>query len=89
MLKNYPIQFDIQNTLAIELKPKQGWNICALQDEWLLELLGISKELRNKCRFCAMQYLKVQEHQTHSISKYCPMDLFSGYNKIFTCCDVL
>lgn len=43
---------------AVEIKPKQGWNICRKSDS-LLQLLGIGKNVRTKCRFCAMQYLKV------------------------------
>ena len=46
------------DVLAVEIKPKQGWDICALP-EWLLELFEISYDVRNKCRFCAMQHLKV------------------------------
>lgn len=46
------------DVLAVEIKPKQGWNICTLPD-WLLDLFKISHGLRNKCRFCAMQHLKV------------------------------
>lgn len=43
---------------AVEIKPKQGWNICTLP-EWVLDLFEISNELRDKCRYCAMQHLKV------------------------------
>lgn len=71
------IQSEAVNTLAVEIKPKQGWNLCLLPDD-LLELLGISGDVRNKCRYCAMQYLKIQGDQADSISKYCPLDLFSG-----------
>lgn len=46
------------DVLAVEIKPKQGWDICSLP-EWLLELFEISHDVRNKCRFCAMQHLKV------------------------------
>lgn len=72
-----PIPSETVDTLAVEIKPKQGWNICSLQED-LRELLGISGDLRNKCRFCVMQYLKIQGHQAESISNYCPLDLFSG-----------
>lgn len=46
------------DVFAVEIKPKQGWNICSLP-EWILELFEISHGLQSKCRFCAMQYLKV------------------------------
>lgn len=51
-------QTGYDNVMAIEIKPKQGWNICTLP-EWLLEMFGISHGLRDRCRFCAMQYFKV------------------------------
>lgn len=47
------------DVLAVEIKPKQGWNICTLPES-LLQLMGIGINVRNRCRFCAMQYLKVQ-----------------------------
>lgn len=46
------------NVIAVEIKPKQGWNICALSGS-LLNLFGIDEPVRVKCRFCAMQFLKV------------------------------
>lgn len=46
------------DVLAVEIKPKQGWNICALPES-LLKLMEIETDVRNRCRFCAMQYLKV------------------------------
>lgn len=47
------------DVLAVEIKPKQGWNICALPEWLLLDLFEINHGVRNKCRFCAMQHLKV------------------------------
>lgn len=46
------------DVLAVEIKPKQGWNICTLPES-LLKLMEIGTGVRNRCRFCAMQYLKV------------------------------
>ncbi|XP_031622852.1 inositol-pentakisphosphate 2-kinase [Contarinia nasturtii] len=64
--------------LAVEIKPKQGWNICTELSEWLLELFQIGLGLRNKCRYCAMQHQKVNGRNVKRLSKYCPLDLFSG-----------
>ncbi|XP_055295906.1 inositol-pentakisphosphate 2-kinase [Sitodiplosis mosellana] len=74
---NSGINISSGDVLAVEIKPKQGWDICALP-EWLLELFEIGHGVRNKCRFCAMQHLKVRGRQVHQLSKYCPLDLFSG-----------
>lgn len=57
-LSSSSIQPGISDVLAVEIKPKQGWNICTLP-EWLLDKLGVHHDLRNTCRFCAMQFLKV------------------------------
>lgn len=46
------------DVFAVEIKPKQGWSLCSLP-EWVLELFEISNGLPNKCRFCAMQHMKV------------------------------
>lgn len=46
------------DVFAVEIKPKQGWNICLLSES-MLNLFGIDESMRDKCRFCAMQYLKV------------------------------
>lgn len=53
----------LQNDIAacsysIELKPKQGWHLNELPFE-IKQLLGYDKAISDKCRFCAMQYLKV------------------------------
>lgn len=47
-----------EDVLAVEIKPKQGWNICTLPES-LLKLMEIGTDVRNRCRFCAMQHLKV------------------------------
>lgn len=118
------------DVIAVEIKPKQGWNICSLSGS-LLNLLGIDEPRRLKCRFCAMQFLKVwpgffswdmkekeserkreqrraqnyfywvfvlmkpfffnldhfrsfqmQGNAVKRMSKYCPMDLFSGFVRL-------
>lgn len=47
------------DVLSVEIKPKQGWNICTLPES-LLKLMEIDCDVvQNCCRFCAMQYLKV------------------------------
>lgn len=49
---------DSNVVFSVEIKPKQGWNICRLSTA-LLQLLGIDESGKSKCRFCTMQYLKV------------------------------
>lgn len=74
--------FSDTDVYAVEIKPKQGWHIASLSDS-LLKLYGVEESVRHMCRFCAMQYVKIQTGKAVSISKYCPMDLFSGYLFIF------
>lgn len=75
-------------TYCVEIKPKQGWSFLdgnyAEEEEGpfpncdslaLPELAGTSG---GKCRFCLFQYLKHQRKTIDNISKYCPLDLFSG-----------
>jgi len=52
-----------------EIKPKQGW---LHEDD--RKMTGAL----DKCFFCAHQYLKLSRGDIQTISKYCPMDLFSG-----------
>lgn len=52
------------DVLAVEIKPKQGWDICALPES-LLKLMEIETDVGNRCRFCAMQYLKVRTRDKH------------------------
>uniref|UniRef100_A0A1Q3EZC9 Inositol-pentakisphosphate 2-kinase n=1 Tax=Culex tarsalis TaxID=7177 RepID=A0A1Q3EZC9_CULTA len=76
----------IFNTYCVEIKPKQGWSFLdgnhAEEEPFpncdslaLPELGGTSG---GKCRFCLFQYLKLQRNTIDNISKYCPLDLFSG-----------
>lgn len=78
----------LPSTYCVEIKPKQGWSFLdgnyAEQEEEpfpncdslaLPELAGSSG---GKCRFCLFQYLKLQRKAIDNISKYCPLDLFSG-----------
>lgn len=79
------------NTYCVEIKPKQGWSFHdeCFEDERirrnifppncdnsaLPELTGASV---GKCRYCLFQYLKLQKKSIEKVSKYCPLDLFSG-----------
>lgn len=53
------------DTICIEIKPKQAW--VATPDCYPV------------CAYCMNQYLKLKMHKIKSISKYCPLDLFSGF----------
>ncbi|KAM9324114.1 inositol-pentakisphosphate 2-kinase [Gastrophryne carolinensis] len=55
---------------CIEIKPKCGY---------IPSSALITKEIKKKvCRFCMHQHLKVSKGKWKRISKYCPLDLFSG-----------
>ncbi|XP_065078923.1 inositol-pentakisphosphate 2-kinase-like [Ochlerotatus camptorhynchus] len=75
------------NTYCVEIKPKQGWSFhdeCYEDGFTRRELFSNcdSAELAGteigKCRFCLYQYLKLQKKSIGKVSKYCPLDLFSG-----------
>ncbi|XP_055540012.1 inositol-pentakisphosphate 2-kinase [Wyeomyia smithii] len=77
-------------TYCVEIKPKQGWSfrddgsceddftrnvLFSSCDSTLAELAGPNV---GKCRYCLYQYLKLQKKSIDKVSKYCPLDLFSG-----------
>lgn len=80
-----------QNTYCVEIKPKQGWSLddlCYETDDggltreqlfgcWDGDQLGDPSSM-TKCRFCLFQYSKLRSKMIEKISKYCPLDLFSG-----------
>ena len=53
-------------TFSFEIKPKQGWH--SLKATCSVDL----------CHRCLKQYAKLYQGEISSISKYCPLDLFSG-----------
>ncbi|KAM6981105.1 inositol-pentakisphosphate 2-kinase [Aplochiton taeniatus] len=56
--------------LCIEVKPKCGF---------LPASRNVSKDLKAKvCRFCMHQHLKLASGKWKRLSRYCPLDLFSG-----------
>lgn len=56
----------VGDTFSVEIKPKQGWH--SLKATCSVDL----------CHRCLKQYAKLYEGDIDSISKYCPLDLFSG-----------
>uniref|UniRef100_A0A182M234 Inositol-pentakisphosphate 2-kinase n=1 Tax=Anopheles culicifacies TaxID=139723 RepID=A0A182M234_9DIPT len=64
-------------TYCVEIKPKQGWLAYEFCDNIPLPELTNGRDLR-KCRYCLHQYLKLQKKSIAKISKYCPLDLYSG-----------
>lgn len=53
-------------TYSFEIKPKQGWH--SLKATCSVDL----------CHRCLKQYAKLYQGEISRISKYCPLDLFSG-----------
>lgn len=63
---------DLPQTITIEIKPKWGY---------LPDAATISEEnsvKRHVTRFAMHQHLKLQQGKIKTMSKYCPLDLFSG-----------
>ncbi|MBN3325799.1 IPPK kinase, partial [Atractosteus spatula] len=59
-----------RSPLCIEIKPKCGF---------LPFSRHVTKEIKHKvCRFCMHQHLKLANGKWKRLSKYCPLDLFSG-----------
>ncbi|XP_028680114.1 inositol-pentakisphosphate 2-kinase isoform X1 [Erpetoichthys calabaricus] len=59
-----------QSSLCIEIKPKCGF---------LPFSRHVSRETKYRvCRFCMHQHLKLANGKWHRMSRYCPLDLFSG-----------
>ncbi|XP_055612534.1 inositol-pentakisphosphate 2-kinase-like [Uranotaenia lowii] len=70
-------------TYCVEIKPKQGWSFSeqCFEDNFIqLESLLPADfgTAPGKCRFCLYQYLKLRKKSIPKVSKYCPLDLFSG-----------
>lgn len=57
---------------CVEVKPKQGW----LHEADRAARRGSFGTAR--CVFCAHQYLKLSRGDIREVSRYCPLDLFSG-----------
>ncbi|KAI1297113.1 Inositol-pentakisphosphate 2-kinase [Mortierella claussenii] len=59
-----------QSSVAVEIKPKWGF---------LATSPFIRRDIKKrKCRFCMYQHFKISFGYENSLSKYCPIDLFSG-----------
>ena len=54
------------DTFSVEIKPKQGWH--SLKANCSVDL----------CHRCLKQYAKLYSGEIDCISRYCPLDLFSG-----------
>ncbi|KAK3844154.1 MAG: inositol-pentakisphosphate 2-kinase [Linnemannia gamsii] len=61
-----------QSTVAVEIKPKWGF---LTKSAFLRKDQDIK---RRKCRFCMYQHQKIETGQEGGLSKYCPIELFSG-----------
>ncbi|WAR25030.1 IPPK-like protein [Mya arenaria] len=63
-------------TISVEIKPKKAFKHSH-------DSLNISSEEKSQvCKFCMHQRLKAKEGQWPETSRYCPLDLFSGYQLI-------
>ncbi|XP_052864855.1 inositol-pentakisphosphate 2-kinase [Anopheles cruzii] len=74
--KNASTLLSPYQTYCVEIKPKQGWFSYELCDN--IPVPGLATGDLRKCRYCFLQYLKLQQKSIAKISKYCPLDLFSG-----------
>lgn len=63
------------STYCIEIKPKQGWMFPddLPNDDGLKHFDSVKK-----CRYCYLQYYKLNNSTIGDVSNYCPIDLFSG-----------
>lgn len=59
---------------CVEIKPKQGW---LHVDDRKYTAGGAAA----RCAFCAHQYLKLCRGDVPRVSRYCPLDLFSGHRE--------
>ncbi|XP_051551399.1 inositol-pentakisphosphate 2-kinase isoform X2 [Myxocyprinus asiaticus] len=61
---------DHRPPICVEIKPKCGFLPCSRH---------ITKECKRKvCRFCMHQHFKLANGKWKRLSRYCPLDLFSG-----------
>lgn len=67
---SWPVTDQGVSVYCAEIKPKQGW---------LHEADRVVAG--EKCTFCANQFLKLSRGDVGEISRYCPLDLFSGRRK--------
>ncbi|XP_072025460.1 inositol-pentakisphosphate 2-kinase-like [Amphiura filiformis] len=58
---------------CVEIKPKIGF---LPTSPWILAEEEVKKDV---CYYCRLQHLKIKEGTWSEISKYCPIDLFSGH----------
>lgn len=67
---DHPIKSSLSPTYCVEIKCKQGF----------FPPYSIARSLPKKatCRFCMLQLLKVTKGSLNHISKFCPLDIFSG-----------
>ncbi|KAG8436253.1 hypothetical protein GDO86_007378 [Hymenochirus boettgeri] len=68
-LQTFPF-LECRPIFSIEIKPKCGF---------IPTSAHITKDIKKKiCRFCMHQHLKIAKGKWKKVSKYCPLDLFSG-----------
>jgi len=69
-ISNQSLSSSASSMVCIEIKPKWGFH----PDLHFQSQNAIGRP----CRYCMHQRLKFRQAQIHHISKYCPLDLFSG-----------